>query len=95
MRASPPQKVEEAEILHRQALEERSKMLDKEHVDTLNSKQWLAFALYEQQKYTEAELFRQTVQRREKVLGKEHVDTLHSNAAQITQPNAPPMWCLS
>jgi hypothetical protein len=56
----------------------QEKVLSKEHVDTLYSKHQLAFTLYQQQKYIEAEeLFQQAVQGREKVLGKEHVDTLH------------------
>ncbi|KAL9627573.1 MAG: hypothetical protein Q9164_007567, partial [Protoblastenia rupestris] len=69
----------EAEELFRQSVQEREKVLGKEHVDTFESKYWLAYILYKQQKYPEAEeLFQQSVQGREKVLGKEHVDTLES-----------------
>ncbi len=46
MRALPPETVEKAEVLPRQALEKNSKMLDKEHVDTLYSKHRLALTLY-------------------------------------------------
>ncbi|PMD16650.1 hypothetical protein NA56DRAFT_752922 [Hyaloscypha hepaticicola] len=55
------------------------KVLSKEHIDTFDSKFWLAKALHSQQKYTEAEeFFRESVLGQEKVLGKEHIDTLRS-----------------
>jgi hypothetical protein len=54
-------------------------VLGAEHVDTLESKYWLAVTLHKQQKYAEAEqLLRQSVQQREKVLGADHKDTLAS-----------------
>ncbi|KAK3171443.1 hypothetical protein OEA41_003527 [Lepraria neglecta] len=73
------QRYPEAEQVLRQSVQEREKVLGKEHVDTLESKHRLAVTLYKQQKYPKAEqLLRQSVQEREKVLGKEHVDTLRS-----------------
>jgi len=72
-------KYSEAEELLRQSTQEREKVLGKEHVDTLESKYWLAGTLHWQQKHIEAEeLLRQSVQKAEKVLGKDHVDTLES-----------------
>jgi hypothetical protein len=55
-------------------------MLDKEHIDTLDSKHKLAIILYRQQKYIEAEeLFQQVVQGGEKlIIGREHNGTLSS-----------------
>jgi TolA-binding protein len=73
------QKYAEAELLLRESVQQREKVLGAEHVDTLLSKYMLAFTLYEQQKYGEAEqLWRESAQQREKVLGAEHVDTLES-----------------
>ena len=73
------QRYPEAEQLFRQSVQEREKVLGKEHINTLRSKYRLAVTLHQQQKYPEAEqLFRQSVQEREKVLGKEHIDTLRS-----------------
>ncbi|KAL2050827.1 hypothetical protein ABVK25_008888 [Lepraria finkii] len=73
------QRYPEAAQLLRQSVQEREKVLGKEHVDTLWSKYWLALTLHQQQKYPKAEqVLRQSVQEREKVLGKEHVDTLRS-----------------
>ncbi len=73
------QKYQEAEELFRQSVQEREKVLGKEHVDTLRSKHCLAATLYEQQKYPEAEeLLRQSAQEREKVLGKDHLNTVKS-----------------
>ena len=69
----------EAEQLFRQSTQKREKALGKEHVNTIESRYWLALTLYQQEKYSEAEqLFQQSVQEREKVLGKDHVDTLWS-----------------
>ena len=73
------QKYNEAAQLLRQSVQQREKVLGAEHVDTLDSKYWLACTLHKQQKYNEAaQLLRQSVQQREKVLGAEHVDTLDS-----------------
>ena len=69
----------EAEQLFRRAVQGQEKVLGKEHIDTINSEQWLALLLYNQKNYPEAEqLLRQTVQGREKVLGAEHQDTSES-----------------
>ena len=68
-----------AELLGRQALQLREKVLGKEHPDTLASITNLALSLGQQGKFVEAEaLGRQTLQLKEKVLGKEHPDTLAS-----------------
>jgi hypothetical protein len=55
------------------------KVLGAEHVNTLDSKYWLAATLHGQQKYAEAEqLLRQSAEQREKVLGADHKYTLAS-----------------
>ncbi|KAF2500785.1 kinase-like protein [Lophium mytilinum] len=70
------QRLPEAEELFRRSVEEREQALGERHVDTLESKDWLARTLSLQQKYPEAEALCQQVERgREKVLGKEHRDT--------------------
>jgi tetratricopeptide (TPR) repeat protein len=72
-------KYQEAENMHRQALELREKALGKEHPDTLMSMNNLAAVLRQQGKYEEAEqMHRQTLGLRERVLGKEHPNTLTS-----------------
>ncbi|KAK4651792.1 P-loop containing nucleoside triphosphate hydrolase protein [Podospora pseudocomata] len=72
-------KYEEAEQMHRQALQLKEKVLGKEHPATLTSMNNLAVVLRSQGKYEEAEqIHRQALQLREKVLGKEHPDTLSS-----------------
>ncbi|KAK4653773.1 hypothetical protein QC762_0087050 [Podospora pseudocomata] len=72
-------KYEEAEQMHRQALQLSEKVLGKEHPHTLGSMNNLALVLYSQGKYEEAEqIHQQALQLREKVLGKEHPDTLGS-----------------
>jgi serine/threonine protein kinase/tetratricopeptide (TPR) repeat protein len=73
------QKYAEAEQVLRQSVQQREKVLGAEHVDTLESKLWLARTLDEQQKYAEVEqVLRQLVQQQEKVLGAEHRGTLRS-----------------
>ncbi|KAK4223171.1 putative kinesin light chain [Podospora fimiseda] len=72
-------KYEEAEQMHRQALQLCEKVLGKEHPDTLTSMNRLALVLDSLGKYEEAEqMNRQALQLREKVLGKEHPSTLTS-----------------
>jgi len=72
-------KYQEAEQMHRQALELKEKVLGKEHPDTLNSMNSLANVLGNQGKYEETEqMNRQTLKLKEKVLGKEHLRTLDS-----------------
>ncbi len=63
---------------HHQILDEGSKALDKDHVDTRCHALQPANSLYQQQKYTEAEvLVGQAGDGQEKILGKEHVDSKH------------------
>ncbi|XTI89187.1 purine and uridine phosphorylase [Cenococcum geophilum] len=72
-------KYKESEIIYRQTLELKKKVLGREHPDTLNSMNNLAVVLGNQGKYEEAEqIFRQTLELKEKVLGREHPDTLIS-----------------
>jgi hypothetical protein len=69
----------EAELVLRQSVQQREKVLGTKHVDTLKSKYRLAVALHFQQKYTEAEqLLRQLVQQQERVVGAEDNHTLWS-----------------
>ncbi|KAJ5366092.1 hypothetical protein N7541_000033 [Penicillium brevicompactum] len=68
---------EEAEAMHRRALETREKVLGREHRDTLTSLSNLGLVLSRQGKYEEAEaMHRRALETREKVLGREHRDTL-------------------
>ncbi|CAG7941474.1 unnamed protein product [Penicillium salamii] len=70
---------EEAELMHRQALEARQKVLGREHPDTLTSVSNLGSVLSSQGKYDEAEaMHRRALEAREKVLGREHPNTLTS-----------------
>jgi tetratricopeptide (TPR) repeat protein len=72
-------KQEEAEILHRRALEGRKEALGVAHWDTLTSLSNLALTLWDLGKREEAEAFhRQAVEGRELVLGRQHPDTLTS-----------------
>ncbi|KAK0711611.1 hypothetical protein B0H67DRAFT_296663 [Lasiosphaeris hirsuta] len=72
-------KYEEAEQMHRQALQLWEKALGEEHPDTLRSMSNLANVLNRQGKYEEAEqMHRQALQLWEKALGEEHPDTLSS-----------------
>jgi Tfp pilus assembly protein PilF len=70
---------EEAESMHRRALEAREKMLEREHPDTLSSVNNLGRVLSSQGKYEEAEaMHRRALEARERMLGGEHPDTLSS-----------------
>ncbi|RYP57001.1 hypothetical protein DL770_010782 [Monosporascus sp. CRB-9-2] len=70
---------EEAEQMHRQALELREAILGKEHPFTLGSMNYLADALYSQGKYEKAEqMYRQTLELREAVMGRKHPFTFAS-----------------
>src|SRR3984957_19717079 len=70
-------KCEEAERAYRQAVQEREKVLGREHTDTIDARYWIAQCIYGQKKYEETErVYRQVVQEREKVLGREHADTI-------------------
>ncbi|KAM6516645.1 hypothetical protein FALCPG4_014823 [Fusarium falciforme] len=70
---------EEAEQMHRRALDGCEKVLGREHPDTLTSVSNLASVLQSQGKYAEAELMnRRVLEGSEKVLGGEHPDTLTS-----------------
>jgi tetratricopeptide (TPR) repeat protein len=72
-------KYAEAEVLYRESLQLREKVLGPEHLDTLGSINNLASSLYQQGKSAEAEVMHwQTLQLREKILGPEHPDTLTS-----------------
>lgn len=69
----------EAEAMHRRALEEREKVLGREHPDTLASIDNLGLVLSRQGKYKEAEaMHRQVLEVRESVLRYEHPSTLTS-----------------
>ena len=81
-------KYREAELMYRQTLDLREKVLGEEHPSTLDSMNNLAAVLQQQGKYEEAEqMHRQTLDLREKVLGEEHPDTLASmnNLALVLQ----------
>jgi tetratricopeptide (TPR) repeat protein len=68
-----------AEWTYQQLLEQREKLLGKEHSDTLVSMNNLALVLSEQGNYAEAEkMHREELALREKVSGKEHPYTLTS-----------------
>ncbi|CAG7934218.1 unnamed protein product [Penicillium olsonii] len=70
---------EEAEAMHRRALETREKVLGREHRDTLTGLSNLGLVLSRQGKYEEAEaMHRRDLEGSEKVLGCEHPDTLTS-----------------
>jgi Tfp pilus assembly protein PilF len=70
---------EEAEAMHRRALEAREKVLGREHPSTLSSVNNLGNVLDSQGKYEEAEaMHRRALEAREKVLGREHPSTLTS-----------------
>lgn len=70
-------KYEEAEVMHREALSVRERVLGKEHRDTLTSMNDLAIVLSVHGKLVEAvEIHRGLLAVTEKVLGKEHPDTL-------------------
>src|SRR5206468_2644730 len=72
-------KYREAELMHRQALYLREKVLGEEHPSTLASMNSLAEVLRQQGKYKEAEqMQRQTLNLRKKMLGEEHPSTLDS-----------------
>lgn len=72
-------KYEEAEAMHRQALELRHRVFGKENLSTLSSMNNLAAVLYSLGKYQEAEaMYRQTLELTQRVLGKEHPSTLAS-----------------
>jgi tetratricopeptide (TPR) repeat protein len=72
-------KYAEAEVLYRESLQLREKVLGPEHPDTLASINNLAGSLYQQRRFAEAEAIdRQTLQLKEKILGPEHPDTLMS-----------------
>ncbi|KAF3002783.1 hypothetical protein E8E15_001031, partial [Penicillium rubens] len=70
---------EEAEAMHRRALEAREKVLGREHPDTLTSVSNLGLVLSSQGKYDEAEaMHRRALEGYEEVLGREHPNTLTS-----------------
>jgi tetratricopeptide (TPR) repeat protein len=70
---------QEAEVMHRQVLQSREKVLGPEHPDTLVSVSNLGSVLKRQGKYEEAEVMHQReLLIREKVLGPGHPDTLTS-----------------
>ncbi|KAH7384380.1 kinesin light chain 1 [Phaeosphaeria sp. MPI-PUGE-AT-0046c] len=70
---------EEAEAMHRRALEGREKVLGREHPYTLTSVSQLGLVLARQGQYKEADAINQrALEGREKVLGREHADTLTS-----------------
>ncbi|OQD94930.1 hypothetical protein PENSOL_c023G10428 [Penicillium solitum] len=68
---------EEAEAMHRRALEGYKKVLGREHPDTLTSVDKLGLVLSRQGKFEEAEaLHRRALEATEKVLRREHPNTL-------------------
>ncbi len=68
-----------AEKMFRETLALQEKLLGKEHLDTLITRNDLGGALTDQGKYTEAEeIYQETLALGEKALGKEHPDTLIS-----------------
>ncbi|KAJ5745111.1 hypothetical protein N7520_010293 [Penicillium odoratum] len=70
---------EEAELMHRRALEAREKVYGHEHPKTLHSVNDIGLALDSQGKFEEAEaMHRRALETRERVLGREHPDTLTS-----------------
>jgi hypothetical protein len=72
-------KYEEAETMHRQTLELKTKALGTEHPSTLSSMNNLANVLDSQGMYAEAEtMHRQTLELMTKSLGAEHPSTLDS-----------------
>ena len=72
-------KYNEAEAMHRRALEGREKALGFEHPDTLTSVSNLRSVLSSQGKYDEAEaMHRRALEGYEKALGLKHPDTLTS-----------------
>jgi Flp pilus assembly protein TadD len=65
--------------MYQHTLKGMTKVLGKEHPDTLRSMNNLAYLFNSQGKYDTAEpLYRETLQLTEKILGKEHPDTLRS-----------------
>jgi Tfp pilus assembly protein PilF len=79
IRVSVHCKYEEAEAMHRRALEGSEKMLGREHPHTLTSLNNLGSVLSKQGKYEEAEaMHRRALEGYEKVLGREHPHTLTS-----------------
>ena len=69
-------KYNEAEAMHRQALEEREKALRQEHSNTLTSVYYLAFLLYRKQHYPAAVgLYLRGYEGYAKVLGAQHLTT--------------------
>ncbi|KAL1640170.1 hypothetical protein SLS61_010263, partial [Didymella pomorum] len=72
-------KYDEAEVMHRQALEGREKALGQKHLSTLISANNLGLVLERQGKYEEAEaMHRRALKGNEKMLGLEHRETLIS-----------------
>lgn len=72
-------KYNEAEILFRQVIDLRTRILGTEHPDTLTTRHRLIYVLDQEEKHTDAEAeARQVVALRERILGLEHPDTLLS-----------------
>jgi tetratricopeptide (TPR) repeat protein len=75
---------EEAEQMHRQALESREKALGLEYPDTLASVTYLGSVLQRQGKYEETEvMYRRALEGSEKVLGPEHPESLRRRLSII------------
>src|SRR5205814_1095177 len=73
-------RMQEAELLHRDALERRRKLLGEDHPDTLQAMNNYAWCLGYLGRWQEAEpFFRDALQRRRRVLGEDHPDTINSN----------------
>jgi tetratricopeptide (TPR) repeat protein len=67
-------KYEEAELMHRQTLELREKVLSIKHLDTLTSVNNLAVVLEKQGKYEEGKgMHQEALELREKTLGQEPI----------------------
>ncbi|MGW5434717.1 tetratricopeptide repeat protein, partial [Streptomyces sp. NPDC004059] len=71
----------QAAELHRQTLEDQTRILGPDHRDTLRSRSNLAASLHGLGEYAQAaELHRQTLEDRTRTLGPQHPDTLRSRS---------------
>jgi tetratricopeptide (TPR) repeat protein len=71
---------EEAEVLHREALKRREKILGMDHPDTLTSVYNLAFVLHQMKRYDDSsELYQRASNAFEMALGQSHPATIACN----------------
>ncbi|KAF5837470.1 hypothetical protein DUNSADRAFT_4385 [Dunaliella salina] len=72
-------KLSEAEVLYRESLASRQRVLGPEHPDSISSVNNLASCLKDQGKLSEAEvLYRESLASRQRVLGPDHPDSINS-----------------